>query len=80
MNAFKWSLDGRHPVLLFWESRDGRHPVLLFWESRGKPAPLALPEGVKLLPCNTLEAPTGKAAVSAYTFRPFEIATFRVML
>ncbi len=67
LSTFKWSLDGKNPVLRFWESR-------------GKPATLALPEGVKLLPCNTLETPTGEAAVSAYTFRPFEIATFRVML
>ena len=59
-------------------AQDGAGPVVRFWESAGKKPTLILPAGVTLLPCDTLERPLGKDAVSAYTFRPFEIATFRV--
>ena len=65
LSTLKWSLDGRGPVARFWESAGG--------------APtLTAPAGVRLIPCNTLEEPLGGEAVSSYTFRPFEIATFRL--
>jgi len=41
---------------------------------------LKLPENVKLVQCNTLETPISDKAVSEYTFRPFEIATFKLLI
>ena len=49
-----------------------------FWESAGKEALLTLPAGVTMRKTNTLEDAEGKEPVSAYAFRPFEIATFRL--
>ena len=66
LSALKWA-------------EDGSGPVVRFWESTGNPVTLTLPEGVKLLRCDTLERPAADAPVSAYAFRPFEIATFRVV-
>ena len=67
LSALKWA-------------EDGSGPVVRFWESAGKPVSLTLPDGVALLRCDTLERPTAKETVSRYSFRPFEIATFRVCL
>ncbi|GEM_PF-1076006 len=62
-------------------AQDGKGIVLRFYESAGKTARLKLPAGMKLLPCDTLEVPkTGARKVGVYTFRPFEIATFRLFL
>ena len=66
LSALKWA-------------EDGSGPVVRFWESEGKPAALTLPEGVKLLRCDTLERPTAEAPVASYAFRPFEIASFRLI-
>ena len=63
--AFKWAIDGSGPVVRFYESD-------------GLPAALTLPEDLTLLPCSTLEEPTGAPATGSYKFRPFEIATFRL--
>lgn len=66
LSALKWA-------------EDGTGPVVRFWESTGTIAILKLPENVKLLHCNTLEEPDTNEAVSEYSFRPFEIATFRLL-
>ena len=65
LSALKWS-------------EDDFGPVVRLWESAGRPVTLTMPEGVRLLPCDTLEMPTTGEPVSSYTFRPFEIATFHV--
>ena len=67
LSALKWA-------------EDGSGPVVRFWESAGRPVALTLPDGVTLRKCDTLERPAADAPVSEYTFRPFEIATFRVMV
>lgn len=66
LSAIKWS-------------EDDMTPVVRFWESTGREAVLKMPENVKLIRCNTLEEECGDAPVSEYTFRPFEIATFRMI-
>lgn len=66
LSALKWA-------------QDGSGPVVRFWESAGRPVTLHLPDGVTLLRCDTLERPADDAPVSSYTFRPFEIATFRML-
>ena len=65
LSALKWA-------------EDGSGPVARFWESAGKEALLTLPAGVTMRKTNTLEDAEGKEPVSAYAFRPFEIATFRL--
>lgn len=60
-------------------AEDGSGIVIRLWESEGKPAVFKPDGGAKLLRCDTLERPTAGAAVSEYAFRPFEIATFRVV-
>ena len=60
-------------------AQDGECPVVRFWESAGRPVTLKTPPGVLLRRCDTLEQPTGEEDVSEYTFRPFEIATFRIV-
>ena len=60
------------------ENGDGY--VIRVWESTGKQATWKLPAAVKLQPTNTLEEPTGKETAAEVSFRPFEIATFRVIL
>ena len=65
VSAFKWA-------------EDGYGPVIRLWESSGNHITLELPDGVTLQRCNTLEEPFSTEHVSAYTFRPFEIATFRI--
>ncbi len=60
----------------FKRAEDGDGFVLRLWESAGKETALRVP-GVSLLRCNTLEEPESDTWVSEYTFRPFEIATFR---
>ena len=67
LSALKWA-------------QDGSGPVVRFWESAGRPASLTLPEGVTVMRCDTLENPAADAWVSEYTFRPFEIAAFRVRI
>lgn len=67
LSALKWA-------------EDGTGPVVRLWESTGAPASLSVRNGVKLRHCNTLEEPTGAPDVAGYTFRPFEIATFRIIL
>lgn len=66
LSALKWS-------------EDGKDVVVRFWESTGKSVTIQLPEGVKILSCNTLEEPQTHVLVSEYTFHPFEIATFRMV-
>ncbi len=65
LSAFKWAENG-----------DG--PVVRFWESRGTPVTLTMPDGVLLQRLNTLEEPQTEEKTASYTFRPFEIATFRL--
>ena len=67
LSALKWA-------------EDGSVPVIRFWESVGSEVTLKLPENVKLIQCDTLEAPISENAVSEYTFRPFEIATFKLFI
>ena len=64
VSAFKWA-------------EDGKGAVIRLWESTGNPVTLK-PEGALLQRCNSLEAPLTEAYVAEYTFRPFEIATFRI--
>jgi len=67
LSALKWS-------------EDGSVPVVRFWESVGSSATLKMPEKVKLVQCDTLENSISNTAVSEYTFRPFEIATFKLII
>lgn len=67
LSALKWA-------------EDGTTPVVRFWESVGSSATLKMPANVKLLKCNTLEEVCDTAPVSEYTFRPFEIATFKLLI
>lgn len=60
----------------FKRAEDGNGFVLRLWESAGKETALHL-DGVRLLRCNSLEEPETEEWRSEYTFRPFEIATFR---
>lgn len=65
LSALKWA-------------EDGSGPVARFWESTGREAVLTLPEGVCMTKTDTLEDVRDGEPVSAYAFRPFEIATFRL--
>lgn len=67
LSALKWA-------------EDGSCPIVRFWESVGSTTTLKMPEGVKLIKCNTLEVDCGDEPISEYTFRPFEIATFKLIL
>ncbi len=67
LSALKWA-------------EDGSVPVVRFWESIGSTVTLKMPENVKLLRCNTLEAEYETEPVSEYKFRPFEIATFKLLI
>ena len=58
-------------------SEDGCDLILRVWEASGISASLPMPEGIELLPCNTLEEVNGEA-VEVLNLRPFEIATYRV--
>lgn len=60
-------------------AEDGDGIVARFWESTGKSAVIKMPKGIKLVRCNTLEEETGISKTSEYVFRPFEIATFKVI-
>ena len=60
-------------------AQDGDGPVIRLWETAGTTATLAPSGGARLLPCDTLEKPLTDTPVGAYTFRPFEIATFRLL-
>ena len=66
LSALKWA-------------EDGTGPVARFWESAGKETVLTMPAGVAMRKTNTLEDTESGEAVSSYTFRPFEIATFRLL-
>ncbi|MBQ6066369.1 MAG: hypothetical protein IJK89_06070 [Clostridia bacterium] len=70
--------DGLRLGALKW-AEDGSGPVVRFWESAGRSVTLTLPRGVTLLRCDTLENPETDTPTAEYTFRPFEIATFRVI-
>ena len=67
LSALKWA-------------EDGSSPIVRFWESVGSTVTLKLPENVKLVKCNTLEAVCDGTQMSEYTFRPFEIATFKLII
>ena len=60
-------------------AQDGSCPVVRFYESAGLPALLKLPEGWRMLRCDSLERPLTDERVSEYAFRPFELATFRLL-
>ncbi len=64
VSAFKWA-------------EDGKCAVIRLWESTGNEVTFK-PNGVRLKRCNSLEEPISDEFVSEYTFRPFEIATFRI--
>ncbi|MCR5484577.1 MAG: hypothetical protein K6F09_03185 [Clostridiales bacterium] len=59
-------------------SEDGKDVVVRFWENAGKTAEIKTKDGVELLRCDSLEEEKSDSAVSCYSFRPFEIAAFRV--
>ncbi len=67
MSALKWA-------------EDGSGPVVRFWEALGRPALLQTANGYRLLRCDSLEQPEAEKAADSYTLRPFEIATFRLLL
>lgn len=66
LSAFKWA-------------EDGSCAVIRLWESAGMPAEFRAPAEVKLLKCNSLEEPETDSPADSYSFRPFELATFRVI-
>ena len=61
-------------------SEEGGDIIVRFYEAIGKEAILTLPENIKLIKLNTLEEPETDTEVSAYTFRKFEIATFKLVI
>nr|MCR5040713.1 hypothetical protein [Clostridia bacterium] len=61
-------------------SCDGKNTVVRIYESSGKAADLDAPEGVRLVRCDSLERPINEAEETHYPFRPFEIATFRIVI
>ena len=54
-------------------------PVIRLWESAGLGAMLKMPQGISLQQCNTLEDIINTEPITEYRFRPFEIATFRII-
>ena len=54
--------------------------IVRFYEAMGKEASLTLPENIKLIKLNTLEEAENSEELSSYTFRKFEIATFKLIL
>ena len=61
-------------------AEDGEGIVIRLWESAGKTVTLSVPATAALLRCDALERPLTEEAVTAYAFRPFEIASFRVRM
>lgn len=66
LSAFKWAEDGKAAIIRLWESTGN--------------AVTFQPSGALLQRCNSLEEPQTEEYVAEYTFRPFEIATFRILL
>lgn len=60
-------------------AEDGSIPVIRLWESAGLGATLKMPQDILLQQCNTLEDIIKTEPVTEYRFRPFEIATFRII-
>ena len=59
---------------------DGDEVIVRFYESAGLAAALTLPENAKLVKCDTLEKEESGEKINSYTFRPFEIATFKLII
>ena len=60
-------------------SEDGKDPVVRIWETRGRASTFTVNNGYLLRKCDSLEKPYGKPDQTAYTFRPFEFSTFRII-
>ena len=61
-------------------AENGDGIVVRFWESAGRETVFTPAPGTKLLRLDTLENPLPDPPADSYTFRPYEIGTFRLVL
>ncbi|MBQ8952570.1 MAG: hypothetical protein IJ048_00510, partial [Clostridia bacterium] len=59
-------------------AEDGKRTILRVWEGEGRPVLYALPEGIAMRRCTTLEEPADEFWTNTLSLRPFEIATFEI--